>query len=100
MSDRGTRARCRHMNGYGSHTYSWMNAAGERFWVKYHFKTDQGIENFTQAEADAMAGRGPRLPPPRPARGDRARRPPEWRLRDADHALRGRARTTASTRST
>src|SRR6266571_1971113 len=43
------------MNGYGSHTYMWVNAAGERFWVKYHFKTDQGIEFFTQDEADQMA---------------------------------------------
>jgi catalase len=44
------------MNGYSSHTYMWVNAAGERFWVKYHFKTDQGIENLTQAEADRIAG--------------------------------------------
>jgi catalase len=43
------------MNGYTSHTYMWMNAAGEEFWVKYHFKTDQGIETFTQDEADQMA---------------------------------------------
>nr|MDT0666095.1 catalase [Micromonospora sp. DSM 115978] len=43
------------MNGYSSHTYMWINAAGERFWVKYHFKTDQGIEFFTQDEADQMA---------------------------------------------
>jgi catalase len=56
FSDRGTPRTYRHMNGYSSHTYSWMNAAGERFWVKYHFKTVQGIENFTLAEADAMAG--------------------------------------------
>ena len=62
------------MNGYGSHTYSWMNAGGERFWVKYHFKTVQGIENFTLAEADAMVCRGPRLPPPRPVGRDRRRR--------------------------
>jgi catalase len=54
MSDRGTPRSLRHMNGYSSHTYMWMNAAGERFWVKYHFKTVQGIENFTMAEADAM----------------------------------------------
>jgi catalase len=54
MSDRGTPRSLRHMNGYSSHTYMWMNAAGERFWVKYHFKTVQGIENFTLAEADAM----------------------------------------------
>ena len=44
------------MHGFCSHTYSWINAAGERFWVKYHFKTVQGIENFTEDEADAMAG--------------------------------------------
>ena len=59
MSDRGTPRTLRNMNGYSSHTYSWMNAGGERFWVKYHFKTVQGIENFTQAEADAMVGEDP-----------------------------------------
>ncbi|HXN82812.1 MAG TPA: catalase, partial [Myxococcales bacterium] len=51
MSDRGTPRTLRNMNGYSSHTYSWINAAGGRFWVKYHFKTVQGIENFTDAEA-------------------------------------------------
>jgi catalase len=45
------------MNGYGSHTYSWINAAGERFWVKYHFMCDQGVECLTQAEADELAGK-------------------------------------------
>ncbi len=55
MGDRGIPRTWRHMNGYGSHTYMWINAAGERFWVKYHFKTDQGIECFTQDEADQMA---------------------------------------------
>jgi catalase len=59
MSDRGTPRSYRHMNGYSSHTYSWMNAKGERFWVKYHFKTVQGIENFTLAEADAMVTEDP-----------------------------------------
>jgi catalase len=54
MSDRGTPRSYRKMNGYSSHTYSWINAAGERFWVKYHFKTAQGVQNFTQSEADAM----------------------------------------------
>jgi catalase len=49
----------RHMNGYSSHTYMWVNAAGERFWVKYHFKTDQGIECLTQGEADQLAGEQP-----------------------------------------
>jgi catalase len=59
MSDRGTPRSYRHMNGYGSHTYSWINAAGERYWVKYHFKTVQGIESFTLAEADAMVSEDP-----------------------------------------
>jgi catalase len=59
MSDRGTPRTMRHMNGYSSHTYSWMNANGERFWVKYHFKTVQGIENFTLDEAAAVAGQDP-----------------------------------------
>ncbi|OLT17007.1 catalase [Actinomadura sp. CNU-125] len=54
MTDRGTPASWRHMNGYGSHTFLWYNAAGEKFWVKYHFKTDQGIKNFTAEEADAQ----------------------------------------------
>jgi catalase len=59
MSDRGTPRTLRHMNGYGSHTFSWANAGGERFWVKYHFKTAQGIENYTEAEALAMAAEDP-----------------------------------------
>ena len=56
MGDRGIPRSWRHMNGYSSHTYMWVNAANERFWVKYHFKTDQGIEFLTQAEADRIAG--------------------------------------------
>ncbi|MER7682691.1 catalase [Streptomyces sp. NPDC096934] len=56
MGDRGIPKTYRHMNGYSSHTYMWINAAGERFWVKYHFKTDQGIEFLTQSEADELAG--------------------------------------------
>ncbi|MGH3681589.1 MAG: catalase [Natronosporangium sp.] len=54
FGDRGTPRTWRNMNGYGSHTYLWVNAAGEKFWVKYHFKTDQGIETFTAQEAAAM----------------------------------------------
>ena len=56
MSDRGIPASWRHMDGFSSHTYSWINAAGERFWVKYHFKTVQGIRNLTEDEAARMAG--------------------------------------------
>ncbi|MFI6906703.1 catalase [Nonomuraea sp. NPDC050394] len=59
MSDRGTPASWRNMHGFGSHTFLWYNAAGEKFWVKYHFKTDQGIKNLTAAEADAMASADP-----------------------------------------
>ncbi len=55
MGDRGIPRTWRHMNGYSSHTYMWINAQGERHWVKYHFKTNQGIEFFTQDEADQMA---------------------------------------------
>jgi catalase len=54
MGDRGTPRTWRHMNGYSSDTYMWENAAGEKFWVKYHFKTEQGIQNMTDAEARAM----------------------------------------------
>lgn len=56
MGDRGIPKTWRHMNGYSSHTYSWVNASGEQFWVKYHFKTDQGVECLTQEEADNLAG--------------------------------------------
>ncbi|MFI7244167.1 catalase [Streptomyces qinglanensis] len=59
FGDRGIPASYRHMNGYGSHTFQWTNEAGEVFWVKYHFKTDQGIENLTAADADALAGKDP-----------------------------------------
>jgi len=54
FSDRGLPKSYRHVNGYGSHTYSLLNAAGERFWVKFHFKTRQGIETMTNAEAEAV----------------------------------------------
>lgn len=54
FSNRGTPDGYRHMNGYGSHTFSFINDKNERFWVKFHFKTQQGIKNFTGAEADQM----------------------------------------------
>src|ERR1700691_247351 len=56
MGDRGIPRSWRHMNGYSSHTYMWVNAEGERYWVKYHFKCDQGVESLTQADADRIAG--------------------------------------------
>lgn len=57
MGVRGLPRTWRHMNGYGSHTYMWINAQGERFWVKYHFHTKQGMAFFTNAEASEMSGR-------------------------------------------
>lgn len=51
MSDRGTPHSYRHMNGYGSHTFSLVNSENKRVWVKFHFKTLQGIKNFTDGEA-------------------------------------------------
>ena len=56
MSDRGIPASYRHMHGFSSHTYSFWNAAGERFWVKLHFKTQQGIKNLSDAEAAELVG--------------------------------------------
>jgi catalase len=56
MGDRGIPSSWRHQNGYSSHTYLWENAGGEKFWVKYHFKTDQGHGYLTQADADRIAG--------------------------------------------
>ncbi|MEO8303056.1 MAG: catalase [Betaproteobacteria bacterium] len=56
MGDRGIPKSWRHMNGYSSHTYMWVNAKGQKVWVKYHFKTDQGIDFLTQADADRLAG--------------------------------------------
>ncbi|WFN92926.1 catalase [Gordonia sihwensis] len=56
MGDRGIPRTWRHMNGYSSHTYLWVNAEGVKHWVKYHFITDQGIEFLTQEEADRLAG--------------------------------------------
>ena len=59
MTDRGTPRTYRHMNGYSSHTFMWINAEGKKFWVKYHFKTEQGVQNFTNDEAIAMTAEDP-----------------------------------------
>ncbi|MCL1080032.1 catalase [Parashewanella spongiae] len=56
MSDRGIPASYRHMNGYGSHTFSLINAKNDRFWVKFHFKCQQGIKNLTDEEATLLIG--------------------------------------------
>ena len=57
MSDRGIPISPMHMNGYGSHTYSFINAENERFWVKFHFKTRQGKVNHTNQESADLIGR-------------------------------------------
>ena len=57
FSDRGLPTDVRHINGYGSHTYSFLNAKNERFWVKFHFKTQQGHKHWTNAEAEAVVGK-------------------------------------------
>ena len=59
FSDRGTPKNYRHMNGYSSHTFKWYNKKGEFYWVQYHFKTDQGIQNLTREEAERLAGQDP-----------------------------------------
>ncbi|MGO9640464.1 MAG: catalase, partial [Candidatus Acidiferrales bacterium] len=59
FSDRGTPDGYRHMNGYGSHTFSLINSKNELFYVKWHFKTKQGIKNFTREQADEMRGKDP-----------------------------------------
>ncbi len=57
FSDRGLPQTVRHMNGYGSHTFSFINAANERFWVKFHFKSMQGHKHWTNDEAAEVVGR-------------------------------------------
>ena len=57
MSDRGIPATYRHMHGFGSHTFSLINAKNERHWVKFHFKSQQGIKNLTDAEAQVIIGK-------------------------------------------
>jgi catalase len=59
FGDRGIPASYRHMDGFGSHAFQWTNARGEAFWVKYHFKTDQGIKCLTSEEAARIAGENP-----------------------------------------
>jgi catalase len=57
MSDRGLPATYRHMHGFGSHTFSFINKKNERFWCKFHFRTQQGIKNLTDAEAEALVAK-------------------------------------------
>ena len=70
FSNRGTPDGYRFMNGYSSHTYKWVNSKGDVFYIKMHFKTDQGIKNFTAAEA-----------------ADRAMKDPDYATRDLFNAI-------------
>src|SRR3546814_8349635 len=67
MSDRGIPASYRNMHGFGSRTYSFWNEQGERYWVKFHFRTQQGIKNITDAKDEQIVGneigRAPVCPP-------------------------------------
>ncbi|MCM3566930.1 catalase KatA [Neobacillus mesonae] len=59
MGDRGIPATLRHMNGYGSHTFKWVNAEGKAVWVKYHFIAEQGVKNMANDVAAKLAGENP-----------------------------------------
>ncbi|MBZ3680289.1 MULTISPECIES: catalase [Providencia] len=56
-SDRGIPQSYRHMHGFGSHTYSFINSNNERFWVKFHFRCQQGIENLSDEQAEQLVGK-------------------------------------------
>ena len=57
MGDRGIPASYRHMHGFGSHTFSFINAQNERYWVKFHLRTQQGIKNLTDEQSEAIIGK-------------------------------------------
>ncbi|MGG0915158.1 catalase KatA [Bacillus velezensis] len=59
MSDRGIPATLRHMHGFGSHTFKWTNDKGDGVWIKYHFKTEQGVKNLDVNTAAKIAGENP-----------------------------------------
>ncbi|MBT2637848.1 catalase KatA [Bacillus sp. ISL-39] len=59
MSDRGIPATLRHMHGFGSHTFKWTNAEGDGVWIKYHFKTEQGVKNLAADASAKIAGENP-----------------------------------------
>ena len=77
MSERGIPASYRHMHGFGSHTFSLINAEGERHWVKFHLRTQQGIKCLTDAEAAAVVGQTSRATSATSG-GHRPRRLPRW----------------------
>src|SRR5689334_3411340 len=59
FSDRGIPKTYRHMDGFSSHTLKWVNAEGKAVWIKFHFKSEAGIENLTQEEAMKVSSTDP-----------------------------------------
>ena len=92
FSDRGTPRSHRHMNGYGSHTFKWYNEDGEVFWVKYHFKTDQGAQNLTREEAEHIKGTDPDDATRDLSNAIKEGNFPSWTLADADNARQRRGK--------
>ena len=80
FSDRGTPDGYRHMNGYSSHTFSLVNANNERFYVKWHFKTMQGIKNLMAGQADELAGTHPDYATEDLYRSIEEKKFPKWRV--------------------
>ena len=80
--DRGRPTSVRHMDGFGSHTYSWVNASDDGHWVKYHWKTNQGIDSVTDdAAADAAGGADPTMHLQDLRQAIEAGDPPSWTLK-------------------
>lgn len=88
MGDRGIPKNWRHMNGYSSHTYSWINAAGEIFWVKYHFISDQGVESSPRMRPTGWPVSMPTITSATCMRRSSGVNI-ELDAQDADHAVRG-----------
>ena len=80
MSERGIPLSYRHMHGFGSHTFSLINAKNERIWVKFHWVCQQGIKNLTDAGGRSAGGQGPREPPARPVEAIERGDFPRWKL--------------------
>lgn len=80
FSDRGIPAAFANMDGFGSHTFLWVNSAGDRHWVKFHYKTEQGIENLTGDEATVIAGKDPQHHQKALLDGIERGELPSWRL--------------------
>lgn len=80
FSDRGTPDGYRHMNGYGSHTFSMINADNKRVWVKFHLKTEQGIRNLSAEQAQKVAGENPDYATHDLFHAIESKKFPEWKL--------------------